>query len=199
MNVIGIDPSLTNTAVCVLDERGNVVGQKRFASKPAYGLRARIERFNKLAEEVCEYACTHAINHLGWSYVCIEGYAYSRNEVGQADQHEFGGLLRSMLLAKIMSLQPIEVGPTSLKKFVVGKGNAKKSQMMLAVYKRWGVECATDDDADAYGLARMALCLGGYAEPENVQQREAIATVLAPPKISKKRSKAAVDTAACGD
>ena len=48
------------------------------------------------------------------------------------------------------------IQPTKLKKFV-GKGNFKKNQMLLKVYKRWGVEFESDDLADAYSLARYAL------------------------------------------
>ena len=49
------------------------------------------------------------------------------------------------------------IAPGTLKKFVTGKGNAKKDLMLLKVYKKWGEEFEVDDLADAYGLARMAL------------------------------------------
>ena len=46
------------------------------------------------------------------------------------------------------------VAPQALKKFVTGKGNVKKDQMKLAVFKRWGVEFPTTDETDAYALAQ---------------------------------------------
>lgn len=51
---------------------------------------------------------------------------------------------------------PLQVPPTVLKKFVTGKGNAKKQEMLLEVYKRWGADLSDDNAADAYGLALIA-------------------------------------------
>lgn len=51
---------------------------------------------------------------------------------------------------------PLKVPPMTLKKYASGKGNAKKQEMLLQIYKRWGVEFSDDNAADAYGLARMA-------------------------------------------
>ena len=46
--------------------------------------------------------------------------------------------------------------PTQLKKFLTGKGNAQKSSIIMEVYKRWGIECPDDNQADATVLAYMA-------------------------------------------
>lgn len=51
---------------------------------------------------------------------------------------------------------PLKVPPMTLKKYVTGKGNAKKQEMLLQVYKRWGVEFTDDNAADAYSLGRLA-------------------------------------------
>ena len=56
----------------------------------------------------------------------------------------------------------MEVAPTSLKKFVTGKGNAKKDLMLLSVYKRWGFDTTNDNKADAYGLAQFGRALLGF-------------------------------------
>ncbi len=45
--------------------------------------------------------------------------------------------------------------PGQIKKFVTGKGNAKKELMMKEVYKRWGFETDSHDIADAYAIARL--------------------------------------------
>lgn len=50
---------------------------------------------------------------------------------------------------------PLKVPPMTLKKFAAGKGNAKKQEMLLQIYKRWGVEFNDDNAADSYGLARL--------------------------------------------
>lgn len=51
---------------------------------------------------------------------------------------------------------PLQVAPMSLKKFAAGKGTAKKQEMLMQIYKRWGVEFNDDNAADAYTLARIA-------------------------------------------
>ena len=44
-----------------------------------------------------------------------------------------------------------------LKKYVTGKGQGvKKNQILLNVYKKWGVEFMDDNAADSYALARIA-------------------------------------------
>lgn len=51
---------------------------------------------------------------------------------------------------------PLQIPPMTLKKFASGKGNSKKQEMLLQIYKRWGVEFNDDNAADAYALARLA-------------------------------------------
>ena len=43
----------------------------------------------------------------------------------------------------------------TLKKYATGKGNAKKQEMLMQIYKRWGVEFNDDNAADSYALARL--------------------------------------------
>ena len=58
---------------------------------------------------------------------------------------------------------PIQVPPSTLKKYVTGRGNAQKSEMLLQVFKRWNVEFNDDNAADSYGLARIACSLAETA------------------------------------
>lgn len=51
---------------------------------------------------------------------------------------------------------PVLVPPMTLKKYAAGKGNAKKQEMLLQMYKRWGIEFNDDNAADSYALARLA-------------------------------------------
>jgi len=50
----------------------------------------------------------------------------------------------------------LKVPPMTLKKYAAGKGNAKKQEMLLQMYKRWHVEFNDDNAADSYALARLA-------------------------------------------
>jgi Holliday junction resolvasome RuvABC endonuclease subunit len=51
---------------------------------------------------------------------------------------------------------PMKVPPMTLKKYAAGKGNAKKQEMLLQIYKRWGIEFNDDNAADSYALARLS-------------------------------------------
>lgn len=51
---------------------------------------------------------------------------------------------------------PLQIAPMSVKKFATGKGTAKKQEMLMQIYKRWGIEFNDDNAADAYSLARIA-------------------------------------------
>jgi Holliday junction resolvasome RuvABC endonuclease subunit len=51
---------------------------------------------------------------------------------------------------------PLVVPPLTLKKYATGKGTSKKQEMLLQMYKRWGVEFNDDNAADSYALARLA-------------------------------------------
>ena len=49
-----------------------------------------------------------------------------------------------------------DIGPSSLKKYATGKGNASKTEMALAALKRGGVEFSNDNECDAWWLWVMA-------------------------------------------
>lgn len=49
------------------------------------------------------------------------------------------------------------ITPASVKKYATGKGNADKTAMALAAFKRAGVEFGDDNQCDAWWLRAMAL------------------------------------------
>ena len=71
---------------------------------------------------------------------------------------------------------PLKVPPMTLKKYAAGKGNAKKQEMLLQIYKRWGVEFNDDNAADSYALARL---VGKFSISE---VEKAVATQMSDPK-----------------
>lgn len=94
--------------------------------------------------------------------VAMEGYAFSSQMAHMAG--ELGALVKLRL--DNYNLRPWIVAPTSLKKFATGQGTkVTKSQILLAVYKHWGVEFNDDNAADSYVLARIAMHRGGVPIP----------------------------------
>ena len=90
--------------------------------------------------------------------VAMEGYAYGSQMANMAG--ELGGLVQLTCFMGLDSFHgkyPYIIPPTVLKKYVTGKGNGiQKNQILLHVYKKWGVEFNDDNAADSYALAHMA-------------------------------------------
>ena len=68
----------------------------------------------------------------------------------------FDGNLNSAIPFESHLRTPLQIPPMTLKKYATGKGTSKKQEMLLQIYKRWGVEFNDDNAADSYALARLA-------------------------------------------
>ena len=67
---------------------------------------------------------------------------------------------------------PLIVPPTSLKKYVTGRGTGvQKNQMLLQVFKKWGVEFPDDNAADSYGLAHIVSGKGSMAYEKEIYDK----------------------------
>jgi hypothetical protein len=64
------------------------------------------------------------------------------------------GVTREMLLEE--GIRYGDVGPSALKKYATGKGNASKTEMALAALKRGGIEFSNDNECDGWWLWVMA-------------------------------------------
>ena len=88
----------------------------------------------------------------------MEGYAFGSQMANMAG--ELGAVVKLTLydvLWKYHGKYPYIIPPTVLKKYVTGKGNGvQKNQILLSVYKKWGVEFTGDNAADSYALAHLA-------------------------------------------
>jgi Holliday junction resolvasome RuvABC endonuclease subunit len=68
----------------------------------------------------------------------------------------FDGNLYSAIPYEEHIRTPLQIPPMTLKKYATGKGTAKKQEMLMQIYKRWGIEFNDDNAADSYALARLA-------------------------------------------
>lgn len=144
MNIMGLDISLTGTGLVVLNDKLEIVRQSLITSKP---IADRFNRFHGILDSIMSDVRTHQPK-----IVFIEGYSYNSNGGSMFDRAELGGIIKKALWDKKVKFE--ELAPTSLKKFITGKGNAPKELMMLKVFKRFGVEFSSNDLCDAYCLAR---------------------------------------------
>jgi crossover junction endodeoxyribonuclease RuvC len=171
MCVLGIDPSLSATAIVILNERGELAEQKTYRTMPQPGgVGGRIDRLSWLAADI-----QRDIADMDIAVACIEGYSMGSNQAQHSAIVECGYELRRLVWQTTGdACRLVEVAPSTLKKFCTGKGNGDKTAIGSHLTARYGVTFNSNDEADAYGLARMALCIAGYAEPANQAQREAV-------------------------
>lgn len=150
MRVMGVDTS-TKTGYVILDDAGDIVKVGVLHYKP---MSNRYTRFAHYTRDIAAL-----VDAYGVDLVVIEGYAYA-GKFNNALQYELGACIRMRLYQDEIPF--VEVQPTSLKKFVTGKGNCKKDLMLLNVYKRWEFDTEDDNEADAYGLAQMGRAIKGH-------------------------------------
>jgi Holliday junction resolvasome RuvABC endonuclease subunit len=83
----------------------------------------------------------------------------------------FDGDINSVIPYPEHLKRPLQIPPMTLKKYATGKGTAKKQEMLMQMYKRWGVEFNDDNAADSYALARLASgSVTGAIEAQVVEQ-----------------------------
>ena len=140
---IGIDQSLTNTAIVVLNSKGNVIKKEKWS--PKLKDVARLEYFfDKIHNLIKKYKNNSV------ALYAMEGYSYSKYNM--ADLGELGGVIKLAFYTNNIDVKIYP--PTVIKKFICGKGNAKKDLMIKEVYKKFNFDTDDDNMADAYGIAR---------------------------------------------
>lgn len=144
---IGVDLSLSATGLVVLNGIGKIVDSKILNSKKRETERL-LDLEYQLEKAICNYIPVKSVS------IFIENFSFG-SRLGQAFSiGEWAGVAKALLKKK--GYDYILVAPTSLKKFVTGKGNAKKELMMLEVFKKYGESFSDNNSADAFGLARIA-------------------------------------------
>lgn len=144
-SILGIDPSLTSTGLCVIDHNGALIesttlGSKKTGPARLIELRDALDAyFKRTMPTVC----------------ALEGYSFGSKHAREAVA-EWGGLIRVLLYE--WKIPTLIVPPMTLKKFVLpSAGNLQKNRIALESYKRWNVSFQTDDECDAHALSQLAL------------------------------------------
>jgi hypothetical protein len=102
--------------------------------------------------------------------VAMEGYAFGSQMANMAG--ELGAVVKLTLhdlLYKYNGKYPYIIPPTVLKKYVTGKGSGvQKNQILLQVYKNWGIEFNDDNAADSYSLAHLVSGKGTLTHQRDI-------------------------------
>jgi crossover junction endodeoxyribonuclease RuvC len=162
MRYVGIDPS-SKTGLVIIDKQGNIINTQDVTTKE----KKDPHRFSDIADKIIDELEPNDV-------ITIEGFSYGSKGKGVSFQYGLGWIIRYLLMER--GYNYIEVPPTSVKKFATGKGNTKKDEMVLPIYKKWGFEHTSDNVRDAFVLAQMAK---GIYDSSNLTeyQKEALKKV----------------------
>ncbi len=92
------------------------------------------------------------------------------------------GAVRAALI--MWGIRYVLITPASVKKYATGKGNADKTAMALAAFKRAGVEFGDDNQCDAWWLRAMALDYYGSPVVEVPQSHRVALEGVTWPKVA---------------
>jgi len=142
-NVIGIDASYTCTGVAVfVDGKYRPELSKTISTKPTDG--DHVRRASTIADSIL--VTVNKMAELSDVSVFIEDYAYARM-TNREVMGELGGIIKYVLRQAHHGFETLPI--STIRKLVTGKGNAKKEEVMLALYKRHGIDIPQHDLADA--------------------------------------------------
>lgn len=155
---IGIDPSLTGFAMSAVSIMGLTEHETWVYKSSERG----IDRLLDISDWMINKFLFLEENSNGINDIAIETSVMA--SPSSLPLSELSGVIRLRIFQHFFDNEklqyPLRIPPMTLKKFAAGKGNAKKQEMLLQIYKRWGVEFNDDNAADAYALGRLAV---GYA------------------------------------
>jgi len=146
MRVLGIDPS-TKMGFVILDLYDTNVVTIYHTEYHAPG--KGCERLGAIATRL-----EGILSAYKPTMIALEGYSFG-SKFNHEIMYSIGTVLRYFLWQQEYNYQLIP--PTTLKKFVTGKGNSKKDLMLKAVFKNWAFDTNNDNEADAYALALYAI------------------------------------------
>lgn len=151
---IGIDQSYSGFGITFMDRESPAYKTIVFKGE-GVGVDRLINIQWKLDELVAK---EFPIIHQPDLVIAMEGYAFGSQMANMAG--ELGGLVKMWCWGVFGDSQgkyPYIIPPTVLKKYVTGKGTGvQKNQILLHVFKKWGVEFNDDNAADSYALAHLA-------------------------------------------
>ena len=142
---IGIDPS-TKTGFVIMDSNGEVVVQEEIRTKITKDPARMIDIVKQVKAQLQPN-----------DKVIIEGFAYGAKGNAVDFQYGLGWLMRAMLYSEKIAYT--DATPSQVKKFASNRGNAKKEDLVLPLYKKWGYEHHSDNVRDAYVMSRMAYSM----------------------------------------
>lgn len=154
MRFIGIDMAIASNGIVILKNNGDFYSSFLIKSAPRAGV-GDLARFDQII-----YDLIMAIGPTQGDHIVFENYAFSRGKATNnlTRQAELRGQFKRELVYhhKLTAEQLYQCSPTTLKKFVTGKAQGIKKELILKeVYRKWDYDTDSADKADAFGLAKL--------------------------------------------
>lgn len=142
--VVSFDLSLRNTGVGIFSPDGKnprtfSIHTEKIVSYPL--------RMSFILKQVLSYVSQDDL-------VIMEGYAFHAHMNSLTVLAELGGLVKFSLWRRT-GVWPLLISPATVKKWITGKGTAKKDDIKLALFKKFGLEFINADEADAFALGDL--------------------------------------------
>lgn len=171
---VGVDLSLTSTAVAALDVESGELFVHRIKSKGTAtdSLHTKLGRYRLLSEDIAKAAVS-----VKPTVVAIEGAQFATSKDTSAHRRA-GVWWRVCDLIESEGIPVIEVPPTTLKKWGTGKGNAGKDMVLAAAVRRWPDVITQNDEADAAWLSDISAYVTGASLVTKTKARDAILSKL---------------------
>ena len=167
--VVGIDPSLTGFSMTAWYADGTFF-EKELATKAQKTLVGSVRRRGTLAAAAEDFLKEHAPE------LClIEGYAYGAKGRAVISLGELGGVIRDHIVG--IADVTVEVPPSTLKRFVTGRGNSPKMDVVQKLVRKFEREFKTDNLADSFALAWLGAVVVGYKDAVTQFERDAAGVV----------------------
>ncbi len=154
---IGIDPSISNTGLCIIDSKYHVIYWDLIKTLPNIIIEERfiiiIERISNISNFFSYDIMTNFNKYIN---INIEGLSFGSQGRGMLQLAALHFFIRNLFFKEGLKFKIVP--PKTAKKFGSGNGNANKEFLMKKVKERWNPDIPENDNLyDAYVLAIMSL------------------------------------------
>lgn len=170
--VVGIDPSMTTTGVCVYNPADGEMDTIAIKTQKGKGheLLDRMRRYREVAEKLYSFIKPFSPVHIA----AIETPSFNSKSSSASKLCELGGILRFSLIYPFHhDIRLVdEVAPASWQSFIVKASQPDKKRIQDAVEEMTDLTFETDDECDAFCIAWYTAVAYGLEEPLNKQQEK---------------------------
>lgn len=171
LKFVGMDLSLTGTGLVCIDGNSKVISSKLIQTKPT---KNKLERILFIRDSIRSFLdnpyerSTYGSGSIEFfTEIVLEGFSYGSRGAAVYDLGMLGGIVRFNLFENHFPYYN-DYPPTFVKKFITGKGNAKKDLMIKEVFKL-GFDIDDSNLADAFALAYIAKTI--YLAKNKIDQK----------------------------